>query len=346
MLRGMFVVFFKKVQVNSLNYIVLLKMIFITLTKLNFMKKAILLLLVAIAFCSSCKKDQKKGTVTPAKTYKLNLHIADFTQTIENSSSKQVQASGLKTNAATPAAGYLDQLYFYIYHSDGAQQLVHTLVQDSTYSNFGNISVSESPGSYTIIIGAGKPGLASSLSKKGLDLQYLKSSNYFYYPGGPFAQWKDTFYGQLNITINGDINQDINLSRIVAQLQIKITDAIPAAASTISVTIDSDYLNYTLYYQKPDAITKVVYNTAIPAAAKGKTNFTFNNLIGNTITPFSAKIVCYDAAKNVLGTALVNNIICQQNKRTILTGALFGSQNNFTVSLNDTWNATPINATF
>jgi hypothetical protein len=257
-----------------------------------------------------------------------------------------VQATGLKTNSATPAAAYLDQLYFYIYHADGEQRFVHMVVQDSTDSNFGNISVSESPGSYTIIIGAGKPGLASSLSKKDPNLQFLKSSNYFYYPGGPFAQWKDTFYKQMDTTINGDVNQEIKLDRIVAQLQIKITDAIPVSASTISVTIDSDYLNYTFYYQKPDAITKATYNTAIPAAAKGKTNFIFNNLIGNTITPFSAKIVCYDAAKNVLGTALVNNIICQQNKRTILTGGLFGRQNNFTVSLNDTWNATPINATF
>ncbi|WP_299581625.1 hypothetical protein [Mucilaginibacter sp.] len=313
------------------------------------MKKAMLYTLVATLFVFSCKKDHSKdsnGTNPAGKIYKVELNVSGFTQTITNSTSKKVQGKGLKTDAVTGISGYLDQLYYYVFHSDGTFKLVHTLVQDSTSSNFGNISDSLSAGAYTIIIAAGKPGLTSSLSVRSPGTSYLTGTNYIFYKGGPFAQWKDTFYGQINITVTGDVNQDINLNRIVGQLEVDITDAIPATANSISITVDLDDLNFLLNSQTPTQAAKPTYTTTIPASAKGKTNYTFRNLIGNTATPFNVTIVCYDAAKKVLGTALVTNVTCQKNKRTILTGSLFGTNNNFTVSLNDTWNATPINIPF
>ena len=311
------------------------------------MKKAILLLLGAVAFCSSCKKDQKKGPVMPAKIYKLNFNISGFSQTISNSALKNVQSTALKTNATTGVNGYLDLLYYYVFHSDGTKGFVHSLIQDSTYSNFGNISDSLVAGAYTIMVAAGKPGLNSNLNTSEPGGATLNGTNFIYYQGSgsAYAQWKDTFYGQIDINVAGNSTQDLVLNRIVAQLQVHITDAIPASATSISIAVSQDDLTFLMYSQTPSTLTRQVYSNTIPAAAKGKTDYTFSNLIGNTATPVVVTINCYDATNKVLGSAVVTNVICQKNKRTILTGRLFGSDNNFTVSLNDTW-APPINGSF
>ena len=66
-------------------------------------------------------------------------------------------------------------------------------------------------------------------------------------------------------------------------------------------------------------------------------------MVADTAAPMNIEIIATDISGNLVGDAVVNNVICQPNKRTILTGKLFNtsSGNSFQFQLNNQWNPTP-----
>ena len=306
------------------------------------MKKAILFLFVAVMFFCSCKKDQKKGPVTPSKTYKVNFNVSAFTQEIIGSTKNQLQTEGLKSNSTIGIQNYLTELYYVVTEkNDYNQTPVHMLKQDSTASNFGTISDNLPAGDYTIMIAAGKKDLLFSTTHSG-DIGPHWDINY-----QPFrSPWKDTFFDKFDITVSGAINQSVTLNRIVGQLEVNILDAIPANASSFGVTVNDENFTYIVY---PSEIFRdlstLTIKTAIPPALIGTTNYKKDIIINNTGTPFTVTIVCYDASNVPIGTAIVNNVTCEKNRKTILSGKLFGTNNTFNVNLSP-WNPTPVTTPF
>lgn len=296
------------------------------------MKKAILFTLVASLLLSSCKKEHSGGTKPTNGTYKINLNVSGFTQSVVTSATNKTQVNDLKTAAVTGIGGFLDQLYYYVFDSNG--KLVHFLSQDSTASNFGAISDNLPAGTYTVVIGAGKKGFNTFSLSTSLIPQ---NGWYFSYNPSPYAiplAWLDTFYDKFQLTVSGDVNQTVQLNRIVGQLGVVIQDTIPASANTIVVTITQEDYALMFFPTEKLAIANTLVNTiTLPAAVKGTNTFTTTNIIGNTATPITVEITCFDAAKNILGSVTVNNVSIQKNTETILTGKLFGSANGFNVSL-------------
>ena len=325
------------------------------------MKKAILFTLVASLLLSSCKKDHSGGnnTITPVpKTYKVNFNVSGFTQTITNAATNKLQTNSLKTAAITGIGGNLDQLFYYVFDSQG--KLVHFLSQDSTTTKFGNISDSLPAGTYTVVIGAGKKGFNIFTSGPGdtpeNDWYFSYTPNYYYSLNKIIAPWEDTFYDKFQITVAGDINQNVSLNRIVGQLQVVVLDAIPAAANSITVSINPEDIAFRFYPTEqligqtltgPPATGVTTLDTSfISSAAKGTTNYTITSLVGNTINPFTVKITMYDASQNIIGSAEADNVTCQKNTRTILSGNLTGSNNGFNITVGGAWNPNPITIPF
>jgi len=309
------------------------------------MKKAILFSIMASLLLFACKKEHSSGTNPPKGTYKVNFNVSGFTESIVNSTKNGPQVNGLKTYAAINITNYLDQLYYYVFDSKGNQ--VHYLSQDSTTTNFGSISDNLPAGTYTVVIGAGKKGFSTFTS-----FTTLTATNgwYFGYNSNnysvPFAPWLDTFYDKFQLTVSGDVNQNVQLNRIVGQLEIVIQDIIPVTADNIVVNISQE--NYGLIFFPAEKLTMsspMVNTITLTNAIKGTANFTTTNILGNTATPFTVQVTCYDATKKILGSVTVNNVTIQKNTRTILSGKLFGSANGFTVGLG-TWNPTPITIPF
>jgi hypothetical protein len=300
------------------------------------MKKYIPLLLVVCFFASSCKKNNHSGTDPNTKTYNVKFALNGFTQSIESAPNSKVKVNSVKTNA-TPVPVTSDYFKVIYYLIGGVDNSISREVKiDSTAVNFGTITDNLPAGTYNVGIIAGQAGL-----------------NYPDYPQGIFyvqsgisgtAPWKDTFMDKFQLTVSGDVNQNVTLNRIVAQLQLNIEDAIPAAVKSIVITIKNEYLYYLYPTEQPDNPSPVTFTTIIPDLAKGKTNFKINKIMNNTIIPFIVTINCYDANKNSIGSGItINNVTCQKNTRTILSGKLFSgaSNNTFTVGLND-WDPTPI----
>jgi hypothetical protein len=298
------------------------------------MKKYLPLLLVVCFFAFSCKKDHHPGTDPDAKTYNVKFNLTGFTQSITSAASHK-KVNGIKTNA-TPVPvtnDYFKIIKYIVYDAYGHE--VRNLSIDSTASNFGTISDKLPAGTYTIGIGAGKGGLQSVLRD-------VVGSNYRYFYGvnsnSPTFPWGDTFVDKFKITLQGDINQAVTLSRIVGQLEVNIEDAIPANVKTIVVTVNKDYYYYTFGAEQPEVPDLATLTTIVPDAVKGSTNFKIDNIICNTITPFSVTITPYDANKKKINTGVtVTNVTCEKNKKTILSGKLFNSpvNNSFSIGIND-----------
>ncbi len=306
------------------------------------MKKAVLYSFLACILVYSCKKETSKLPVTTKKTYEVKFNVSNFDQTLQSTGSRALGRYGSKTASVTSVANYLNLLYYYVYDSNG--NIVHSLIQDSTATNFGNIADSLVSGTYTVVIAAGKQGLR--YGKQPGQPETLPSWYIFYSPVANQAIWKDSFCTKFQLTVSGgNINQNVTLTRLVGQLEVKILDTIPASANTLRIAINQEYSNYYVSDGHEDGGAPLTIQATIPNSAKGKANFTINNIIGNTTAPFSVTITCYDASQKILGTARVDNTTCQKDTRTILSGKLFGSNNAFNVSLNP-WNPNPINIPF
>lgn len=293
------------------------------------MKKSLLYFVLFTLCLTACKKDKKDNPPPSGKTYDVTFNVSGSGQVISSEGKQEINS--LKTNAIGPAASLAKLLFYLVYDSNGA--LFHQIKQDSTMDNFGRISDNLPAGTYTVYIVAGQRGLGE-----------FGDPSQFGYPNteGPGAIWKDLFYKKLTITVtNTAINQDVTLARVVGQLQINVEDAIPANAAKFVVKITDE----SIYFDFKNGIMGGAYggqiNNTIPASAIGTTNYKITRIIGNTLTPMSVQIICYDSANIVIADKTINNVNCDINVKTILSGKLFAVSNGFVVGLNNTWDPTP-----
>jgi hypothetical protein len=305
------------------------------------MKKTLFYPLIILLAFLGCKKDNKKPvTGTDGKAYNVKFNFSGLAETLSQTTKR---VNSVKTNTAPSSPDYLTRLYYLVYNSSG--KLVSQISLASDSSKFAPISDKLATGTYNVFFAAshGDMVFATDLGR---------DKNYFFYGdkyNSPSYQWDDTFFKAITINVtNADITQNINLARIVGELEVNIEDNIPANASKLKLTITSEYSTYTFLPMSADttyaltntangraAASSVTYN--ISDTSKGKPNFKAYDIIINTIKPFNVVIACLDAAGNVIATTTASNITCQKNRRTILSGKLFGSSTGFDPEINKAW---------
>lgn len=306
------------------------------------MKKSYLMvLLVAVGFGFSCKKDHKESNSQTEKTYPITFSIADFAQTVTPLGADNKATNAVKTNVtALPLGSVIDVLGFVIYSNASTNStaskdvFVARSVQNSVDAGFGTLSQNLPAGDYTVVAVGGKTGLnvfdgvipTSIYSRLNNTFGYTSvnsSSTYVYSP------WEDTFYGKTSFTVGAAAtNQQISLSRTVGQLVINIEDALPADISKISLSVGNE-ISYSYIDQnankdyaqiKPYASTTTVN---VPASAIGTTNYQVSMIVGNTGAALNVEVKCYNSAGVVIANKSNTTATCVANKRTILSGKLF-----------------------
>jgi len=304
------------------------------------MKKILLLAVLPAVFLFSCKKEHST-TRPPGKKYLVTLNAAN---TSFQQSSLALRLGGKHLAASDTLANlntYFDVLYCFIYPSTSPPDPAIHIMQDSTMSNMGVITDSLTAGNYFFVIIAGKKGLIIDEPDRLIDGDIR-------YPGG---HWQDFFYAKGSFTVGSQsIAQNVVLKRQVAKVEVKLLDAIPANADSLSITINPEADLLTL----DDAVFQgggfpVTTSVAIPAAAKGNTGFIMDRIVGNNsdATPFTATITCKTAANVVIATKQIDNVTCARNTKTILSGNLFtgsggsGPTQPFTVKADTAWDSTP-----
>jgi hypothetical protein len=192
------------------------------------------------------------------------------------------------------------------------------------------------PNNYKVVVVAGKTNLVDVY--KGLE-PTADFDEFQYIHNGVVKFFDDAFYKSVEFT-TPDSAYNLTLDRAVAQLQVKINDAIPANAKNIILTFN----DYQSIYAKNGLprFDKAQQRTVSVSATPGAINTVLSAILLNTISPFNVEIKCTDAADNVLAVTTVAGVSCKANEITILTGNLFGpTGTSFNVTYDPAW-GTPI----
>jgi hypothetical protein len=299
--------------------------------------KAILLIISIISVLTvSCKKEHNIKTQTGPKTYTVRFRVEGFSQ-----NSGPFKTNSIHTNSVTADSlkKSIDVLYYLVYKNTSRYRKI---TQYSTDPNFGTITDSfdagnvNMPNKYKVVVVAGKTNFVDSY--KGIEA--LSDFDQFQYiDNGVVKFFNDAFYKSVEFT-TPDSTYNLSLDRAVAQLQVKINDAIPANAKNIILTFN-DYQS--IYATKGlPRFDDVQQRTVTVSATPGAINTVLSAILLNTLSPFDVEIKCVDAADNVIAVNTVTGVTCKMNEVTILTGNLFGQPgSNFYVTYNPAW-GTPV----
>ena len=304
------------------------------------MKKALFIIAIAALVFSSCKKDNYAAK--PAgKKYKVTFNVTNFSS---KQSAFALRRPGPSSAGTLPSLDtYFDVLYYVVWNTE--KSAIEEVVQDSTMSNMGTITDALPAGDYRISIVAGKNGLV-------IDDNFFGANDFGY--GG--NSWQDTFFASFQLTVGTDnISQNVTLNRVVGKLEVTLLDNIPANAANITISTDQEAYGLDLwqgfYFFGPTE--GVSFMVAIPDSAKGKPNFTIDRLIGNCSGDgFPLNIVCTAADNSVIASTTVQNVYCQANQKTIISGDLFSalpvtnSTQQFTTKIDTAWGTGTTQASF
>lgn len=292
--------------------------------------KITVLFCIIVSSLYSCKKD--KGTKQKQR-YDVNFDVSGFSQASGafGTTGIKKEVNSLKINAL---ADQVDVLIAIIY--EGNPTTSGTKIYKSTHlltdPNAGRFTASLPPGNYTAVIYGGK-GITEVEGDPVNDPDAFNTT---------VKPWNDVFYKKLTFTIaDAVLNQPVVLDRITAQLQVKLQDNIQASWQKITVSYpDYTYLqNLTLTSPYGFARTAFSLTKTFTATDVGTTNYTIVLATANNGEPFTATLTLYDTGNNVISTRTIDSVICERNKRTILTGKVYANSTGFTIAVDTAWHS-------
>lgn len=318
------------------------------------MKNKLTLLTAVVILLFACKKESgiKTGTdaKAPKKSYAVGFNVSGFTESTTSLSTNAVRS---KTTAALK--DQIKFLYYYIFTRDenGTYTEVSSGVQKSTDSNLGAIKDTLQAGHYTVFfIGAQAPGHYEFKFKSSA----LYADPIFYYDDKSVYE---TFLKAMEFDVNGTLTQAVELKRVVTELSVKITDALPANAKTLRLSFE-DYsvgldpnlgVGEAHQHNQDENWPTAMVSFPISSTDIGKSGFTVDKFLWEYRYP-NIVIDCLDATGKVIATkSLPKNyfdfaVQLLNNTHYTYSGALFNNNMaNFNISIDDKWN-TPVNGTF
>ncbi len=159
----------------------------------------------------------------------------------------------------------------------------------------------------------------------------------------------DLFFSKTTLVVGTqNMISNINLDRVVGQLEVDLQDAIPANVAYINLTRQNEDGGFHI---NTETSTSPVENQddqgnlldpnydIITSSEIGKAGLSFYRYIWNTVTPVTITLQAVDINNHILFTKKIPNVSFYQNRRTILTGKLFNntSSDQFTITANQTW---------
>lgn len=291
----------------------------------------------------SCKKDltTDKAPGNQVDKKHLQLNISGFNQEVMNLKNSQA-----KVSATDSLKDYISYLYYLVFNASGEE--VSRRVQYKTQElDFGLITDSLLPGSYTAFILGTPKSLQFNEEHKGLNdwpKKPLTATIIRYRQGAAGIPYcPETFIRKLKFNLNKDsVISDVTLVRNVGKLEVNIADA--TTAHKLEVTVS----NQPVYYNIDNGNTGPGQEGLEAAKVSSKK---YEAFILNTTTLFRVTIRCYDAANTLLKEKVINNIRCYPNKKTVLTGKIFETafsnpNLSFKVSLEDGWDGLDVEVPF
>jgi hypothetical protein len=287
------------------------------------MKKTIPALLLACVLFA-CKKDTN-SIESPASQSKVPVKFS-----LENFLVSQQDMSNNGRVETDPSLTGFYRLYYMAFASDGST--ASYIEQDSTNTNFGIISDSLLPGTYTVVLGAWNRMnnvSAPNITAKHDELASAEFTNLYARNAGDF------FYKKLQITVsNGSpSNNDVTLNRLVGYLKVELKDALPGSDPFEALTVDIENVPQS-YMINTDLATNNYSQYHMDRTSQ--TTWEYYNF--GSSTPANLHLNWRDKTTNTWQSRSIQ-INFTANKKTIVSGYLHGvpSAGSFTTKVSPNW---------
>lgn len=299
----------------------------------------IVVVLIGGLFLNSCTSNEEG--INPATTqasHKVNINTSGF-NIAEESMTRRTTENKL--------SDHISKLRYFVMESygntGGELALVKKIEQDYDVDNenFGSMTFDLENGEYTVfVIGEernereGYSAVNNPVPRVFLSFGHDLSS-----PIG------DIFMSRQKIIVdNGDVTADFVLDRIVGQLEVRITDAIPVGTTHVDVILYNEVDHY--YFDVDDLSPSRInlYSARVESEDIGSTTFSRKLFVLRSGGPvLNIEVRAYDGNGRVIASRIKDNVEIQRNKKTILTSSDFfktpvdPSSSDVKVELNAAW---------
>lgn len=302
--------------------------------------KKLLYCALAVVFAACGKNETAPSEPVSQKKVVTRLNMTGFLQRVEAMPSENGRTAAIAAVTRDSAlATKVSHIYYQVFNASG---LVNTIHQDAGVSpdNFGIIKDSLAPGNYTVVLLASTSILnlrnfSNTLEKAFFDVPLTSTYR---------ASTPDVFYKKMDISVIDDGNgsdKNITLDRIVGRLEVNIKDA-PQIDNSPSNSIRVEIFPEDIYF---DLNIGAIFRAPADMFAmtlKRTNQYVFDSYVLND-KEFDVKIEYVDPKSGNKQIKEIRKVRCYRNKKTILSGYLFGPQipngsgNTFGIGLNDTW---------
>ena len=215
---------------------------------------------------------------------------------------------GATTRAAvSETANYLD---VWIYEGTEEIAAVH---QASTDTGFGTVSVRlDKAKTYTLYATAHKGDGAATLSEGIISW--------------PNDKIRDTFYASTTFSPADGLTVSVELARIVAQVKLTTTDAVPDDAAKLTITIGGVHDRWSIADGASHALDRSTSYSPIGTASDGTASFTTHVIATSAQTLHTVTITAYDASDQPILSRTLSDVPLRNGYRTQYQGELFTSK--------------------
>lgn len=228
-----------------------------------------------------------------------------------------------ETLSRSAMADYITTLNVYDY-LDG--ELANEWQQTSTETGFGSLGVTADYGTHTFVF----------VGHKSTSISYDHDASLL-----TFDKVTDTFTAVKELTVGEDTesNQAVAMVRQVGAVKVVALDAVPMTAHKITITVEGYSEKLDPSTGKGNAGVKHVREWEYADDAKGQkeTSCKLYTFVTNNAMEVKVSVSVTDADGKVLGSATIENVAIEKNRCTILSGELFSSEYDYTVSLDGEW---------
>ncbi|MCW3465294.1 hypothetical protein [Chitinophaga nivalis] len=301
------------------------------------MKNLLIGTLTVLTLFAACKKEDHPTTPS-GTTYPVQIDVSGFERT-----STPMGGRTAATENIDAAKGNIHYILYTVWDAN-TQRAIKNIYQTSKKdTGFGRILDTLAAGRYFISIIGAKDSLFNAQSSGGF---------YNRLPGS------DIFYGRMELSVSGAVNQTLTLNRVVTKLVVHLKDRIPYNTTTLTVGVDG-MQNRMWPWLKPfdGQLTPGInnsyswsYSYLVPDSLKGKRDVTLPSYM-LTLNSFTTDVtISGNDANNVsLGYKTIRSVIFENNKITYLSGNLFDGApggDGMIVTVDPAWKTDSIKATF
>ena len=285
------------------------------------MKNFYLTVGVILLALTSCSKEEETLVVNNESLVPVTVRVNDFSKSVEDFGTRAAQSVESYTGVKAMT------LAFYDSNDEEAYKTTQLRADNSTYSTFGDFSLSLPMGSYTmVVLGYGSESPITLSSKTSALYETDRVRETFVYTE------------TVNITNTSAVNLAATLSRVVSKLEIYSTDAQTANAAKIRTTFSAGGRGVNPMTGQSTSNTgfenTVNFTNAVGTVGGGSINYLFLNTDEQTM---NVTIDVLDEDNDIISQRVVNNVPFKRNRTTKLRGSLFTAATSSSFQVETSW---------